>query len=89
MRGNGEFPGGAGWQEFCASLVGKPFLTGQNDRGWKADFDWCLDPGNIAKVREGKYDRTGQCAARPGKTDWLHTEHQPAEGPIIDMEEAA
>lgn len=32
------------------------FLTGNNDRGWKADFDWLINQTNMAKVLEGKYD---------------------------------
>ena len=31
------------------------FLTGGNDRGWKADFDWFIQPDALAKVLEGKY----------------------------------
>ena len=32
------------------------FCTGQNDRHWKADFDWLLLESNLVKVLEGKYD---------------------------------
>lgn len=32
------------------------FLTGKNDRGWRADFDWLMKPGNTVKVLEGTYD---------------------------------
>lgn len=31
------------------------FCTGQNDRHWKADFDWLLNENNLVKVLEGKY----------------------------------
>ena len=31
------------------------FLTGKNDRSWKADFDWLMNPNNFIKVMEGKY----------------------------------
>ncbi len=35
-----------------------PFLCGDNDRGWTADFDWFIDNGtNVVKVIEGKYSR--------------------------------
>lgn len=33
-----------------------PFLKGQNERNWTADFDWMLTDRNLAKVLEGKYD---------------------------------
>jgi len=32
------------------------FLHGENDRKWKADFDWLINPNNYIKVIEGKYD---------------------------------
>lgn len=32
------------------------YLKGQNDRNWKADFDWLMRADNFAKVREHKYD---------------------------------
>lgn len=32
------------------------FCTGQNDRHWKADFEWLLNENNLVKVLEGKYD---------------------------------
>lgn len=31
------------------------FLTGENDRGWTADFDWILKPANFQKIAEDKY----------------------------------
>lgn len=32
-----------------------PFLTGTNDRGWKANFDWLLSPRYCVKLLEGGY----------------------------------
>lgn len=32
------------------------FLNGNNDRGWKADFDWIMNPNNFIKILEGKYN---------------------------------
>jgi len=32
------------------------FLCGVNDRQWKADFDWLMNPNNFIKVIEGKFD---------------------------------
>ena len=31
------------------------FLTGNNERQWKASFDWLIDANNMAKVLEGNY----------------------------------
>lgn len=32
------------------------FMKGENDRNWRADFDWIMKPTNMCKVLEGKYD---------------------------------
>ena len=32
-----------------------PFLRGQNNRNWIADFDWCFKPNNFVKILEGNY----------------------------------
>lgn len=43
--------------EAIASIERSPFLLGENDRGWRADFDWMLEPKNFTKLIEGTYDR--------------------------------
>lgn len=37
----------------------QPFLLGRNDRGWRIDFDWLLEPRNFVKVEEQKFRRAG------------------------------
>lgn len=32
------------------------FLNGENDRNWKASFDWILEPKNFTKILEGNYN---------------------------------
>ena len=32
-----------------------PFLKGQNNRNWQANFDWLIKDGNFAKVFDGNY----------------------------------
>lgn len=37
-----------------------PFLCGDNDRGWRASFDWLIDNAtNLYKILEGRYDSNG------------------------------
>lgn len=31
------------------------FLTGKNDRGWRASFDWVLKDSNLTKILDGQY----------------------------------
>lgn len=33
------------------------YLRGQNPRGWRADFDWLLQEGNMARTLEGFYEK--------------------------------
>lgn len=39
------------------------FLMGKGDRGWKANFDWLLQPSSMTKLIEGAYHgRTGKAS---------------------------
>lgn len=42
------------------------FLNGKNDRGWRADFDWIMNPNNFIKILEGKYQDTEKHRNAPG-----------------------
>jgi len=35
------------------------FLTGDNQRNWKASLDWLMQAGNMARTLEGKYSKGG------------------------------
>ena len=53
------------WRAYFRRILAAPFLVGENDRGWKADFDWATgNEDNVTKVLEGRYD--GRKAA-PGR----------------------
>lgn len=41
--------------EAIASIPRSPFLLGENGRGWKASFDWFLEPRTITKLSESTY----------------------------------
>lgn len=45
------------------------FLTGNNDRGWQADFDWILKPTNFLKIIENKYQQNGNRNKTKSRTD--------------------
>jgi hypothetical protein len=51
-----EEHGREGLAHIFAKAVASAFLTGANDRGWRADFDWLLKAENAVKVLEGRYD---------------------------------
>ena len=44
------------WIAGMEAIRYSPFLTGKNDRGWKADIDWFLRPDSLPKILEGKYE---------------------------------
>lgn len=46
------------FKELFEKAESSNFLKGDNERGWKADFDWLLNEDNMAKVLEGRYDKT-------------------------------
>jgi len=57
-----------------------PFCLGQNNRGWRADFDFILKPDSIAKILEGKYGKTKAQGAGTAQT----TTQAPTKQDIID-----
>jgi hypothetical protein len=49
-----------------ATAAESKFLTGHNDRKWRADFGWLVEnPENYVKVLEGKYSETPPKAEKP------------------------
>lgn len=53
-----ECGGIEGWETACEKVKGSAFLTGKNDRGWRADFDFMLQQKSFTKLMEGGYDRS-------------------------------
>lgn len=43
------------WREAMVRMQASSFLRGDNARGWKATFDWFLQPDVCVKIMEGKY----------------------------------
>lgn len=44
------------WQEAMSALERSPFCRGDNNRGWRADFDFLLQPKSFTKLLEGAYE---------------------------------
>lgn len=45
------------WRIYFRKIRDSPFLCGDNDRGWRADFDWAIRSETIiARVFEGRYN---------------------------------
>ena len=50
-----EMPGLEPWRRVFATIRGSPWMHGQNDREWRADFDFILQPKSFIKLVEGSY----------------------------------
>lgn len=52
--------------EVFRNVLESPFLLGDNDRGWTADFDWIFKPEHFTKILERRYNgkRTDNNQAR-------------------------
>src|SRR5690606_20572983 len=56
------------WLEALAKVEASSFCTGDNDRGWRADLDFLLQPSSFAAILEGRYDnRQGERREPPPK----------------------
>jgi hypothetical protein len=44
------------WRSLCLRVQASPFLTGDNERHWRADFDFVLKEASFNKILEGKFD---------------------------------
>lgn len=44
------------WCEAITRASQSSHLTGNNNRGWTATFDWLANPANFTKLMEGNYD---------------------------------
>lgn len=45
----------AGWADVLIKMRDSRFLRGENERGWRADFDFVLQESSFTKLREGAY----------------------------------
>ena len=43
--------------EAIRAVARSPFLRGENNRAWRADFDFFIQPTSFTKLIEGSYDR--------------------------------
>lgn len=66
------------WTEYFDLVAKCPLLIGNNSRGWKASFDWLLEPGHMVKVMEGNYldnRPTAQTRKVPTATSYATTHY--------------
>lgn len=59
--------GSDGWETALANIERSSFLTGKNDRGWRASLEFLLQPASFAKVHDGTFGNGRH--ADPPKTE--------------------
>ncbi len=52
------------WRKAIAKAKASEFCNGENDRGWRADLEWFLQPDTSTKLLEGKYTNAQPEVAR-------------------------
>lgn len=62
--------------EVCKEANASEFCRGNNDRGWKADFDFLIRADKATNILEGKYGASKQAGQKGGNVflDMLHEE---------------
>ena len=65
-----------GFFDLFSKTADSEFLCGGGERGWKADFDWLIDPANLQKVLEDKYDSNQNNIALPPPIRQIYESHQ-------------
>jgi hypothetical protein len=53
--------GPEGWDQALANIRRSSFLTGSNDRNWRANLDFLLKPEKFSKVHDGGYGNGRDC----------------------------
>lgn len=53
------------FREICRKAQASSFMRGENDRGWRADFDFLVSERGAAATLEGKYDDRGTSKPSP------------------------
>lgn len=43
--------------ELFERVARNEFFSGNNSRGWRADFDWIMEPKHFIRIMEGVYDK--------------------------------
>ena len=56
LRWKEDLPTLEDWESYFRDASKKRFLMGENERGWRADFDFFLREDVLVRMQEGKYN---------------------------------
>ncbi len=68
------------WRLGASKISESDFLTGANDRGWLANFDWFIRPDTLNKLLEGVYLQSHRKTS--GKARSVHFGSRPEDEPL-------
>ena len=57
------------FEEMIITAAGSDFLKGENQRGFKATFDWLIRPNNFQKTLEGNYNNNTKSHGKDKRAD--------------------
>ncbi|MES2355590.1 MAG: hypothetical protein V4568_14570 [Pseudomonadota bacterium] len=63
------------WRDIVVRIAASKFCQGENDRGWKATFDFLVKPDTHIKTLEGQYDERKPFAPKTNATVPSRPEH--------------
>ena len=58
--------------ELFRKTAASDWLSGRNNKGWSADFDWVLEPSHLVRIMEGNYDNRKPLQHVPENTDYTN-----------------
>jgi hypothetical protein len=67
-----------GWQRALANIEKSSFLTGTNDRGWRASLDFLLQAESFGKVHDGGYGNGRHAAQKLAPVRKVYDQHAQA-----------
>ena len=60
------------FEEICKKANYSNFLIGNNDRNWKADFDFLMRVDKATAILEGKYSEVQQKTTQKSWEEWAN-----------------
>lgn len=78
--------------EMFQTALNSPHLLGNNDRGWKASFDWLFKPTNFVKVIEGNYldkKKNGNITIQTGRNTFSRNDAADRRASVANAKELA
>lgn len=74
------------FEQICLLANSNDFLTGKNDRGWKADFDFIINLDKAVNILEGKYKNNTVQNKKISSNNYEQREYENLSGLYANLE---